>query len=331
MRRSRAVADGASSGCATRQPGVTRRGRDRARRLHRRSGRRDGGARRRIDWPTGSGSAARTAPAAAVALAPAGTAAGGGHDVALRLSRGQGRRRTRRRYPGALDGVCRAVAAAGRAASHRGGARAEARSPTQCGEFDARIGLSADAAHWMAILAMDQYAHVLAERIRGAVLVEEPGGAAPRRYAAGGVAVLAPSRWMRSADVLPHSWEVDQRQHRGVRGGALDAERLILIKPVGGGSRIWSTRTLRPRCPAGMPCSMVGWDRLDELAARLSELASGGVRRGGCSVRRALAGKVLLEALGRHRPAEEVALHLVTALLPQQIRCASVSTPSAIT
>ena len=42
-------------------------------------------------------------------------------------------------------------------------------------EFDRAMGLSSDAAHWMAILAMDQYAHVLAERIPGATLIEEPG------------------------------------------------------------------------------------------------------------------------------------------------------------
>ena len=41
-------------------------------------------------------------------------------------------------------------------------------------EFDRVERLSADAAHWMAILAMDQYAHVLAERIP-APLLEEPG------------------------------------------------------------------------------------------------------------------------------------------------------------
>ena len=70
----------------------------------------------------------------------------------------------------------------------------------------------------MAILAMDQYAHVLAERIAGATLVEEPGAVAAALGAAG-VAVLAPYRWMRAADVLPHSWEREQRQRRGLRGG----------------------------------------------------------------------------------------------------------------
>ena len=45
-------------------------------------------------------------------------------------------------------------------------------------EFERRFGLSADAGHWMALLAMDQYAQVLAERIPDAELVEDAGGIA---------------------------------------------------------------------------------------------------------------------------------------------------------
>ena len=74
--------------------------------------------------------------------------------------------------PGALDAVGTALAAAGR--RHRivvvpgGGPFADA-----VRDFERRERLSPDAAHWMAILGMDQYAHVLAERIRGAAVVEE--------------------------------------------------------------------------------------------------------------------------------------------------------------
>jgi 5-(aminomethyl)-3-furanmethanol phosphate kinase len=73
--------------------------------------------------------------------------------------------------------------------------------------FDDLYGISPAAAHWMAVLAMDQYAHVLTERIPGAVLVEE-AGAVFEQVGAGVPAVLAPSRWMRAANVLPQSWEV---------------------------------------------------------------------------------------------------------------------------
>src|SRR2546427_11280588 len=41
-----------------------------------------------------------------------------------------------------------------------------------------RIKIGEDAAHWMAVLGMDQYAHALAARIPGAALVDGEGGIA---------------------------------------------------------------------------------------------------------------------------------------------------------
>jgi 5-(aminomethyl)-3-furanmethanol phosphate kinase len=167
---------------------------------------------------------------------------------------------------GALDRVCCAVAQAAR--DHRvvvvpgGGPFADA-----VREFDRRVGVSADAAHWMAILAMDQYAHVLAGRIPGAVLVEEPGAlswaAGPSR-----VAVLAPSRWMRSADVLPHTWEVTSDSIAAFVAGALDAARLILIKPAEDGEPVDSY--FATALPTGMSCLIIGYDQIEQLAERLT-------------------------------------------------------------
>jgi 5-(aminomethyl)-3-furanmethanol phosphate kinase len=170
--------------------------------------------------------------------------------------------------PRALDNVCSAV---GQAAGQRrlvvvpgGGPFADA-----VRELDRRVGLSPDAAHWMAILGMDQYAHVLAGRIPGAVLVEEPGAIAVA-LAHSGVAVLAPSRWMRSADVLPHTWDVTSDSVAAFVAGALDAARLVLIKP--------ATELSDPvdpyfttALPAGMSYSIVGADRIEEISRRLSE------------------------------------------------------------
>ena len=76
----------------------------------------------------------------------------------------------------------------------------------------------------MAILAMDQYAHVLASESRGPCWWRSPGRSAPR--SAGGVAVLAPSRWLRAADVLPHNWDATSDSVAAFVAGALDAERL---------------------------------------------------------------------------------------------------------
>jgi aspartokinase-like uncharacterized kinase len=164
--------------------------------------------------------------------------------------------------PGALDEVGAALAASGR--RHRllvvpgGGPFADAVRAYQ--EHDR---LSADAAHWMAILAMDQYAHVLAERIPGAVLVEEPGGVA-EALGAGGVAVLAPYRWLRAADVLPRTWDVTSDSVAAFVAGALDAARLVLVKPAAGGGELVDP-CFAAVVPAGMPWRVLGWEEIGRL------------------------------------------------------------------
>ncbi len=131
--------------------------------------------------------------------------------------------------PGALESTCAAVAESGRRTSivvvPGGGPFADA-----VRAFDLEHRISPDAAHWMAMLAMDQYAHVLTEGIEGAVLVEE-AGAVVAAVDPVGVAVLAPSRWMRAADVLPHTWDATSDSVAAFVAGALDAEQLILVKP----------------------------------------------------------------------------------------------------
>ena len=99
--------------------------------------------------------------------------------------------------------------------------------------IDTEIALSADAAHWMAILAIDQYAELLASRIVGSRIVRGPGEVAPT-LAAGELPILAPSAWLRSADPLPlpHSWEVTSDSIAAWVSGELGASRLILAKAV---------------------------------------------------------------------------------------------------
>src|SRR5207249_6055144 len=70
-----------------------------------------------------------------------------------------------------------------------------------------RVKIGEDAAHGMAVLGMDQYAHALAARLREATLVDGDGGISAA-IQAGRLPVLAPYRWLRAADPLPHSWEV---------------------------------------------------------------------------------------------------------------------------
>jgi 5-(aminomethyl)-3-furanmethanol phosphate kinase len=98
---------------------------------------------------------------------------------------------------------------------------------------DRSVGLSDDAAHWMAVLGMEQYAHLLASRIATARLVErhaEIAAALDERC----LPVLAPYRWLREADPLPHSWEVTSDSIAAWVAGEVGARRLVLIKPVGG-------------------------------------------------------------------------------------------------
>jgi aspartokinase-like uncharacterized kinase len=169
--------------------------------------------------------------------------------------------------PGALDRVCLAVGQAAREwpiiVVPGGGPFADG-----VREFHRRMGISSDAAHWMAILAMDQYAHVLVNRIPEAILVDEPG-CIREALGRGGTVVLAPSRWMRSADVLPHSWDVTSDSIAAFISGALDARRLILIKPSSTPSEPVDPYFLET-LPADLRYSIIGCDDIEELSQELT-------------------------------------------------------------
>ncbi|AKB22159.1 amino acid kinase [Methanosarcina sp. WH1] len=66
---------------------------------------------------------------------------------------------------------------------------------------DERFGLGDDAAHWMAVLGMEQYACYLQDKSRAQVvdsITELPLG----------VSILFPYRLLKAEDPLPHSWDV---------------------------------------------------------------------------------------------------------------------------
>ena len=94
---------------------------------------------------------------------------------------------------------------------------------------DRRFGLDDTAAHWMAILAMDQYAHLLARLAPAAVLVRGPGEVRARR-----LNVLAPAVWLRRSDPLPHSWSVTSDSIAAWIARELKAGGLVLLKDVDG-------------------------------------------------------------------------------------------------
>jgi 5-(aminomethyl)-3-furanmethanol phosphate kinase len=134
--------------------------------------------------------------------------------------------------PAALRAALRAYAALAR--RHRllvvpgGGPFAD-----QVRTADHSFGLSDSTAHWMAILAMDQYAHLLADLAPGAQLSGDLAAAATSA-AAGRLAMLAPARLLMARDPLPHSWQVTSDAIAAWLASQVDAPLLVLLKDVAG-------------------------------------------------------------------------------------------------
>ncbi|MEO8258195.1 MAG: hydantoinase/oxoprolinase family protein [Acidobacteriota bacterium] len=165
-------------------------------------------------------------------------------------------------HPGHFDRALRAIAAAARDRAllvvPGGGPFADV-----VRDVDRRYGLADAAAHWMAVLAMDQYAHLVAARLTGARLVEDPAGITPA-IAAGRVPVLAPSRWLRAADPLPHGWDVTSDSLAAWIAGAVGARLLVLIKPPGATGELVDPYFAHA-LPEGITSVIVAADRVDEV------------------------------------------------------------------
>jgi aspartokinase-like uncharacterized kinase len=173
--------------------------------------------------------------------------------------------------PGVLERVAASVAEAARlrplVVLPGGGPFAD-----QVRAFDREHRISADAAHWMAILAMDQYAFALADLIQGARVVDDWNGI-QTALAANQIPVLAPSRWLRAADELPHSWEVTSDSLSAYLATLLGAEQLVLIKPVSGGIELldpWFARTV----PVGLEWRVLGAGEVERLGEVLAKVTS---------------------------------------------------------
>ena len=98
--------------------------------------------------------------------------------------------------------------------------------------LDRALHPSPDASHWMAVQAMDQLAELLADRYAAAALVVDAHDVRQTLRAAG-VPVLAPHRWLRDTDVLPHSWDVTSDSIAAWLAGELGARRVVLVKAPG--------------------------------------------------------------------------------------------------
>ena len=96
-----------------------------------------------------------------------------------------------------------------------------------------RYTLSDTAAHWMAILGMDQYGYLLADLIPGAIAAHDLA-AAGAAAGAGQAAVLLPFTLLRHDDPLPHSWTVTSDAIAAWLCGSVGAALLTLLKDVDG-------------------------------------------------------------------------------------------------
>jgi len=173
---------------------------------------------------------------------------------------------------GALRAWCRQIAACG--ARHAvlvvpgGGCFADA-----VRAYDRRVGLRDETAHWMAILAMDQFGWALAELIPGAAPRTDLG---PVR--AGAVSVLLPFALLRERDPLPPSWEVTSDSIAAWVAGAAGAGRLVLVKAAADASL--GAGAVDPYLPTALRAAGVEAWVIGGEPARLAELLDTGQTAG---------------------------------------------------
>jgi aspartokinase-like uncharacterized kinase len=135
-------------------------------------------------------------------------------------------------------------------------------------EVDRGPGLSDWAAHWMSVLAMDQYAHVLVDRRAGATLVTGPIEI-EKALAEDRLPVLAPYRWLRERDPLPHAWDVTSDSIAAWIAEALGAGRLVLVKPPGASGHGLVDPHFPRALAAHIVAEVVAADAIDQLRKAL--------------------------------------------------------------
>lgn len=142
-------------------------------------------------------------------------------------------------------------------------------------QCDARFGLSDSAAHWMAILAMDQFGYLLADLIPESATVrslEEAGNLSE----VGRVPVLLPFDLLRRADALPHSWTVTADSIAAWLTTVAGASTLVFMKDQKGLSNpVPGARGSSPSLVTAE--QLAGWQGVDSHLFRLLEGAGFGL------------------------------------------------------
>ena len=134
-------------------------------------------------------------------------------------------------------------------------------------ELDALERLGAGAAHWMAVLAMDQYGLALADLIPGSRVVrsQDDACAVP---AEGRAAVLLPFEWLRRVDPLPHDWSVTADAIAAWVARECRAEVLVLLKDCRAMSAPLPGRS-GPPTGAMTAAELAAWEAVDGYLHRL--------------------------------------------------------------
>jgi (4-(4-[2-(gamma-L-glutamylamino)ethyl]phenoxymethyl)furan-2-yl)methanamine synthase len=136
-------------------------------------------------------------------------------------------------------------------------------------DLDRQFGLDMEVAHWMAIAGMEQYGQLLASTMRRGVLIED-AAAIQRALEERKVPILLPSRWLRRADPVPHTWDVTSDSIAAWVAGVTGASRLVLVKPPGASGGGLTDAFFRRALPEGVTPVVVPADRLDDLRRALT-------------------------------------------------------------
>jgi hypothetical protein len=94
---------------------------------------------------------------------------------------------------------------------------------------DRQWDLTALTSHWMAILAMEQFGYMLAEKIPHSTVTYGERDTL-KAWTSGNLPVFLPYGWLRAQRSIPESWDITSDSLSCYIAAAFDASRLILLK-----------------------------------------------------------------------------------------------------